>query len=103
MTNINLDHNHLVSREAYEAQHTTLTGEEVELVKDLGTAHLKPRQIQNVLMSKADKRISCKKLQNFITKICPTENEHDSRQAFTDFLEEVDKEGGKIEQKDDPD
>ena len=38
-----------------------------------------------------------------ITKICPTESEHDSRQAFTDFLEEVDKEGGKIEWKDDPD
>ena len=103
VTQVNLAHNHLISKEAYDAQHAFLTGEEVELVKDLGGANLKPSQIQNILMKKADKRISCQKLKNLISKICPSENENDTREAFNSFLEKIDNDGGIIEWEDDPD
>ena len=69
ITNVILDHNHPVSKEAYNIQNTNLNEEELEMIKDLAEAKLKPSQIKKVLIKKVGKSVNCKKLRNVITNI----------------------------------
>ena len=87
VTKIVSDHNHAVSKEAFNLQNTNLNDEELDIIKDLAEANLKPSQIQGVLLKKVGKRVNCKKLRNIITKTCPSQNETTSREAFHGFLE----------------
>ena len=103
VTKIVSDHNHAVSKEAFNLQNTNLNDEELDIIKDLAEANLKPSQIQGVLLKKVGKRVNCKKLRNIITKTCPSQNETTSREAFHGFLEKVIDDGGVIEWENDPD
>ena len=104
VTQVSLEHNHRVDKISYDLQKTNLSTEDLEMVKDLAGAQLKPSQIKRVLKQKS-KVVTHKKLKNLIDKLklATDDSEKRGEESFEEFLTNIESDGGIIEYEDDPD
>lgn len=88
------EHNHLISKAAYDEYTVQLNEKEKEVVADLRDANCKVSQICRVLHSKFDKKLSTQKVRNILQKL--NSGNDDNTLQLQNFLEEVEEEGGTV-------
>ncbi|GBN27314.1 hypothetical protein AVEN_190515-1 [Araneus ventricosus] len=90
ITNVNLQHNHGISKAAYHSRVAELFSEEKEVLTDLHEANCKVSQICRVFHSKFDGRLSSQKIRNVLKKLVPqTSNDTSQLQTFLKCVEET--------------
>ena len=97
ITQVNLTHNHAVSKEIHDFQSTPLSEEEKQLVLTLKEANAKPSQIKRVLVEKKNKKLSTQRIKNLINKFLKTNNNDHEKQSLEDFLVKMDDDGADID------
>ena len=78
ITSVKLQHNHEISKTAFESYTVSLNEEEKEVALNLHEANCKVSQIARVLRVKFDKK-STKKVRNLIQKLAPTSLDGDTK------------------------
>ena len=96
-TNVDLEHNHPISKDLYESENIHYSTEERDLIGTLHAANAKPSQIKRVLLDRCKKKVTIQSLKNLFSKITPGETEDELHERLQNFLSDTEMNGGVIE------
>ena len=97
VTAVEMDHNHIISKDIYESENIQFTSEERDLVAKLNAGNCQTSQIRRVLLEKSQKNITIQRLKNLVAQICPPEEDDQLNDDFEKFLDNTEVEGGDVE------
>ena len=92
-TKLKKNHNHVVSEQLYNHEHTKLNQDEVELCATLRDGNCKPSQIKRVILEKFNKDVKISKFRNILRKV-PSGKDNDV--DYEEFFERFEHEGGDL-------